>query len=194
MNVQFRQPFAIKGKDGFPRRTFSVAEILKMIEHEIIAEDEKFELIDGEIIPMSPKHSAHEWVKSRLVGKLAKALPFDLLIGVEASVFLDETTFVDPDIILYPRTIATEDLTGPDIPLVIEIADTSLRYDLERKAPLYAKAGFPEYWLINAKTRASMVFRGPSEAGWSETFEVPADQPISFAALPQFSITFSLET
>lgn len=91
---------ATRAAEGFPRRSFTVAEIRRMVEAGIIAEDENFELIDGEVVPMSPKGNQHEVIKAALTEVLAARKPHDLRLGVETSLYLDERTFVEPDLCL----------------------------------------------------------------------------------------------
>jgi Uma2 family endonuclease len=111
-----------RAAEGFARRAFTVAEILRMVEAGIIAEDENFELIEGEIVPMSPKGNQHEVLKSALTRILAKHAPDDLRLGVETSVYLDKHSFVEPDLCLYPKRLLPEDVKGRDILLAIEVA------------------------------------------------------------------------
>ena len=80
--------------EGLPRRAFSVPKILKMVEAGIIAEDENFELIEGEIVPMSPKGNRHEVVKAALIRVFATHAPEHVRLAVETSLYLSTRTFV----------------------------------------------------------------------------------------------------
>jgi Uma2 family endonuclease len=136
-------------------RKFTTADVFKMVESGVLTPDERVELIEGELALMSPKHNKHEWLKNRLVEWLAARKPRDLILAVESTLFLDEGTFVEPDIMLYPRHILPEDVRGPDVKLLIEIADASLAFDLGRKAALYAQHGVAPYWVIDAETKTT---------------------------------------
>ena len=90
-----------KGAEGLERRAFTVDEIWRMVETGIIAPEERFELIEGELVPMSPKGPVHETVKSALAIALAKALPETLSIFIETTLELSDMTFVEPDLGVY---------------------------------------------------------------------------------------------
>ncbi len=119
--------------EGFPRRAFTVDEILRMQEAGIIGEDENFELIEGEIVPMQAKTHVHELIKSALTLKLARALPDDLWLGIESTMYVSERTFVEPDLVVYRRGMKLEDVKGPDILLAIEVALTRSKQCLARR-------------------------------------------------------------
>ncbi len=138
-----------RAAEGFARRAFTVAEIRQMVEAGIIAEDENFELIEGEVVPMSPKGNQHEVLKSALTRILATHASEDLRLGVETSVYLDEHTFIEPDLCLYPKRLLPEDVLGHHILLAIKVAGSSLGYDRGLKARIYAKHGVRELWVIN---------------------------------------------
>ena len=125
---------ATRAAEGFPRRSFTVAEIRRMVEAGIIAEDENFELIEGELVPMSPKGNQHEVIKAALNRILAQHAPEELRLAIETSLYLDERTFVEPDLCLYPIRILPEEVKGADVLLAIEVAGSSISYDRGLKA------------------------------------------------------------
>jgi Uma2 family endonuclease len=133
-----------KGAEGLERRAFTVDEIWRMVETGIIAPEERFELIEGELVPMSPKGPVHETVKSALAIALAKALPETLWMGFETTLELSDMTFVEPDLGVYRKGLGLREVRGPDILLAVEVSDTSLAYDLGLKARLYALHGVAE--------------------------------------------------
>ena len=104
-----------RAAEGFDRRSFTVAEILRMQDAGIIAEDENFELIEGEIVPMQAKTHVHELIKSALNIGIARALPDRLWLGVETTIYLTPNTFVEPDLVVYPRGSKLETVKGADI-------------------------------------------------------------------------------
>jgi Uma2 family endonuclease len=109
-----------------------------MVEAGIIDEDGRFELIGGDVVPMSPKGARHELVKVELNHHLQIRAPYGLSIACHTTLRLDEKNFIEPDFCVFPRSIAPGDMRGYDVLLAIEIADTSLRYDLGRKIGTYA--------------------------------------------------------
>jgi Uma2 family endonuclease len=91
--------------------------------------------------------------------------------------------------VVYSRTSGLEALSGPSVPRVVEIADSSLRYDSTRKAALYASFGVRELWVIDAVKRATRVFRKPSAEGYGETFDFgESDLSTPEFAPPEFAL------
>src|SRR5258707_15145870 len=94
---------ATTAAEGFPRRAFTVDDIARMIDAGIIGEDEKFELIEGEIVMSAAKGFAHERIKSALNIAVVRALPEHLTLGVETTLRLTATTMLEPDIAVFPK-------------------------------------------------------------------------------------------
>jgi Uma2 family endonuclease len=183
---------ATRAAEGFPRRSFTVAEIRRMVVEGIIAEDENFELIEGEVVPMASKGNQHEVIKSGLNRILARLAPDDFRLGVETSVYLNERTFVEPDLCLYPLRLMPEDVKGTDIILAIEVSGASLGYDRGLKARVLARHGVSELWVVEAETRVTWVHRQPQPDGnWGSIERVAAESVLSPAALPEISVRMS---
>jgi Uma2 family endonuclease len=177
-----------RAAEGFDRRSFTVAEILRMQDAGIIAEDENFELIEGEIVPMQAKTHVHELLKSALNIAIARALPENLWMGVETTIYLSPNTFVEPDLVVYPKGIKLEEVKGSDILLAVEVALTSLAYDHGLKAQLYARHGFREFWVVDAARRSTFVHQRPQGEGWRSIAEYGPDEALTIAPLPGFSM------
>jgi Uma2 family endonuclease len=175
-----------RAAEGFDRRSFTVAEILRMQDAGIISEDENFELIEGEIVPMQAKTHVHELIKSALNIGIVRALPDRLWLGVETTIYLSANTFVEPDLVVYPKGIKLEEVNGSDILLAIEVAMTSLAYDRGLKARLYARHGVKELWVIDAERRRTFVHSGPGSQGWRSVVELGPNDALTSAALPGF--------
>jgi Uma2 family endonuclease len=177
-----------RAAEGFDRRSFTVAEILRMQDAGIIAEDENFELIEGEIVPMQAKTHVHELLKSAPTMGVVRALPEYLWMGVETTIYLSPNTFVEPDLVVYPKGIKLEEVKGSDILLAIEVALTSLPYDRGLKARLYARHRFCELWVVDAVRRVTSVHQGLQGEGWRSVIERGPDEALTVEALPNFSI------
>jgi Uma2 family endonuclease len=180
--------------EGFPRRAFTVEDISRMIEAGIIREDEKFELIEGEIVMMAAKGIVHERIKSALLIAVARALPDDLTVGVEATLQLTNTIMLEPDIAVFPKELFKKSSVGfaqldpGEAYLVIEVAASSLAYDKGLKARLYARHRVREFWVVDANERATWVHTGPSGDGWSSVVKCGPQDALTASALPGFSI------
>ena len=177
-----------RAAEGLPRRRFTVAEVEAIVAAGVMDEDERVELIGGELVPMSPNGNQHEVVKVALLDRWYRARPDDVLLAPETTFRLSDDTFLGPDIVIYPRASGLKGLSGPTVLLVVEIADSSLRYDRGRKAALYAGFGVRELWVIDAVKRTARVFRAPSERGYGEVRDfgaaerlVPLIAPEAFA-------------
>jgi len=177
-----------RAAEGFDRRAFTVDEILRMQEVGIISPDENFELIEGEIVPMQAKSHDHELLKSALNIGIARALPDRLWLGVETSIYLAPNTFVEPDLVVYPRGLKLESVKGADVELAIEVALTSLPYDRGLKARLYARHKIREFWVVDAAQRRTFVHTGPKGQGWNRVMEFGPEETLTCAALPGFAL------
>ena len=104
---------------------------------------------------------------------------------------LGEDTYVVPDIVVHPAGIKTPDVKGVDALLVIEIADTSLAYDLQTKARLYASHGVREYWVINAATLVTKLRSEPSGATYAAIREIAPGALISPALVPPLAVSLA---
>ncbi len=159
-----------RAAETIDQRRFTVDEYHRMAETGIFTPDERVELIRGVVRRMSPKNYAHVVAATKLHQRLVKSL------AGRASVFKeDPLKLVRLDSEPEPDILA---ISSPDIEdygkesygpvLVIEVAASSLRYDLSAKAPLYAEANVPEYWVLNLVDRELVVFRSPHEGVYRE--------------------------
>jgi Uma2 family endonuclease len=164
--------------EGLPRRRFTVAEVEAMVAAGVMEEDERVELIGGELVPMSPKGNEHEVVKTAPLARWYRARPDDVLLTPETTFRLSEDTYLEPDVVVYPERLEPKDLRGSNVLLVVEIADSSKRYDMGRKAKLYASFGVRELWVVDAVRLTARVFRQPSAEGYRETRDCSAAERI----------------
>jgi Uma2 family endonuclease len=185
---------ATTAAEGLPRRVFTVEDVSRMIEAGILREDERFELVEGEIVMMAAKGIAHERMKSALNIALVRALPDHLTLGVEITLRLTDTVMLEPDIAVFPKELLTRSSTGfarldpGEAHLVIEVAATSLAYDRGLKARLYARHRVREFWVVDANERITWVHTGPSGDAWSSVVKRAPEDALSTSALPAFSI------
>jgi Uma2 family endonuclease len=183
-----------RAAEGFPRRAFTVDDISRMMDAGVLSEDENFELVEGEIVMMASKGIAHERIKSALIVAVARALPDDLTVGVEATLRLTDRTMLEPDLAVFPKTLFRKSASGfaqldsGEARLVIEVAVSSLAYDKGLKARLYARHNVQEFWVIDANERTAWVHTGPSGDGWSSIVEHGPQDVLTTAALPGFAI------
>ena len=175
--------------EGLPRRRFTVAEVEAMVAAGVMEEDERVELIGGELVPMSPKGNHHEVVKAALLRRWYRAAPDEVDLVPETTFRLSEDTYLEPDVVIYPRTTGIRGLAADNVLLVVEIANSSLRYDIGRKAVLYAGFGIRELWVIDAVRLTTRVFREPAADGYREAQDFgPADRLMPLIAPEPFAL------
>jgi Uma2 family endonuclease len=174
--------------EGIPRWRWTTAELLRLAELGAFADGDRFELIGGEIVPMSPKGRRHEVVSDELLQVWASRALSDSAVSVERQFNLGEDTYVLPDLIVRPAAVKAYDLRGPDALLVVEVSDSSLAYDSQAKALLYARHGVREYWVVNAQTLETIVHRDPGETGYATVRTHAAAELMTPLAAPQLAV------
>jgi Uma2 family endonuclease len=148
---------------------FTVKEYYRLAEAGIFHEDSRVELIQGEIIDMPPIGSQHAGWVDRLAQLFFRLTRGETLVRVQNPLRLDEHSEPQPDLaLLRPRELPyTEAHPSPqDVLLLIEVADSSARYEHERKIPLYARHGVAEVWLFDLTSRQLEIYLEPSEDGY----------------------------
>ena len=134
------------------KRRFSVKEFIKMAEAGILYEDDRLELLDGEIIQMAAIGSYHAGCVLGLNKFFSRIVGEDALVNVQNPFKIDDDTLFEPDlVILRPRTdlYMTSYPTPSDALLIIEVSDSTINYDANVKIPRYASGGAPEVWQVN---------------------------------------------
>ncbi|HUQ36554.1 MAG TPA: Uma2 family endonuclease [Aestuariivirga sp.] len=177
--------------EGLMRRRWSVAEIESMVSAGVILEDERFELIGGEVVPMSPKGQRHELLKIALIDYWVPRKHPGLRIAPETTFRLDAHTFLEPDFLFYRVSDGIANLRSDTALLAVEIAHSSLGYDLGRKVLLYAIHGIREVWVIDAVKLETHVHRRPMIGGYAEKFVVPADTLLKADFAPELAVALA---
>jgi Uma2 family endonuclease len=181
-------PPTTNAAEGLPRRYFTFAELEQMTAAGILGEDERIELIGGEIVPMSPKGNHHEVVKTALTIYWAPKLPSDLLFTTETTFRMTDDTYFEADFVFYPKQGGWKGLGASTARLVVEIADSSLAYDMGRKAGLYASFGIAELWVIHAVTLQTRIHRQPTPTGYRSIVDLPPTETLVPALVPALAV------
>lgn len=169
------------------RYRFSVDEYHLMGAAGLFDEDDRVELLDGEVVEMAPIGSRHaaavkwfiDWATSRLGDRV--------VVGAQDPVGLSERSEPQPDLTLLQRRpdyYAAAHPTPGEVILLIEVADTTLRSDRGVKVPLYAAAGITEVWLVDLPGRQVHCFRQPSPTGYREVAAFGAGDVLAPLAFP----------
>ena len=173
------------------KRLFDVDDYHRMAEAGILSEDDRVELIDGEIVAMTPIGPRHNASVNRANHTLGKIVGDHAIVQVQGSVRLDRFREPQPDLVLLrpqPDFYASR-LPGPsDILLIIEIAESSLDYDREVKAGIYAQSGVQEYWLVDLDDRSVSCYTEPRGGVYQGLRLCRSGQSIAPDALPECAI------
>lgn len=146
------------------RRLFTVVEYARMLTAGILSEDDRVELIDGEVRVMSPIGPLHAAMVDRLNRLIVLLCANSTIVRVQSAIQLNDYTEPQPDIaVLQPRDdfYAQAHPLAVAVLLVIEVADTSINYDREEKLPRYAMSGIPEAWLIDVHQQVVEQYTQP---------------------------------
>ena len=168
-----------------PVRPLTADEVLKMVELGVLAEGERVELLHGVLTQMSAQSEPHVALVQRLLRWLTPLVVggrHDLRIQMPLRV-PDRTSLPEPDVAVVERDDAT--IAHPaTAQLVVEVAVTSLRTDLEVKPALYAAAGVPELWVVDAVARRLEVFTEPHAGGYARRDTVAPPEPARPRSVP----------
>ncbi|MBD2605706.1 Uma2 family endonuclease [Scytonema hofmannii FACHB-248] len=170
-------------------RLWTVADYHRMAETGILDEDERVELLEGKIIWMSAKGTAHRSAVGRTDYLLKNRLGNRAWVSIQDPIKLNERSEPEPDVAVVqidPLDYADHHPTPSEVYLIIEVADSSLKFDCETKGKAYAQAGIADYWVLDVIARQLYVFREPNEEGYQSKVILGEDgriSPLQFADL-----------
>ncbi|MEM6321335.1 MAG: Uma2 family endonuclease [Bacteroidota bacterium] len=167
------------------KRLISTEDYHKMAEVGILQPDDKIELLNGEIIKMSPIGSLHVGYVNILDELLSDALGKKVHVVVQSPVKLSSFSEPEPDLVLLKRRKDhyLKRLPQPkDVHLIVEVADSTLEKDREVKAPLYAQANISEYWILNIPDEQLEIFTEPKDGKYQSKTMLKAGDTFYFAA------------
>jgi Uma2 family endonuclease len=181
--------------ESWPRRhRITVDEYHRMAEVGLLAPDARVELIEGEIIDMAPIGKVHTSVVDQLTRLFIRAVGDDAIVRVQGSVRLSQMSEPEPDVVLLkprPDFYRNEFATGVDTLLVIEVSDSSLRYDRDVKVPFYARHGVPEVWIVDLQNDRLLVYGSPSDGAYGRESSVARPESMLVTALPGVAVDLS---
>ena len=173
---------------GVAPRKWTGDEVLAMVRAGILREGDRIELLAGEIIALPSKGARHEIMRNELVVYWARRLTMDVKFAEEPPLHLSPHNEPEPDIILFPATLRVPDVRGDTVLLVVEIADSSLSYDLTVKAPIYAAFGVREYWVIDPIAVRTTIHRDPGPDGYGSILESAGTDLLTPLAVPALAV------
>jgi len=181
--------------ETWPRRhRITVDEYYRMAEVGLLAPDARVELIEGEIIDMPPIGPLHGSVVDKLNHRLVHAVGARAIVRVQGAVRLSRATEPQPDIaLLVPHAdfYRAGHPTGANTFLVIEVSDSTLRFDRDVKIPLYARHGVPEVWIVDLQASRIVFYRSPADDKYLEQSSTVAPGETRIMALPDLIVDLS---
>ena len=176
------------------RHRLTVDEYHRMAEAGVLAPDARVELIEGELVDMASIGTRHAAAVKRLIRLLTQAVGDRAIVSVQDPLHLSSRTETQPDLtLLKPRDdfYAQAAPAGADALLVIEVADSSSNYDRRIKAPLYARHGVPELWIVDLDAGCLRILRAPQQGEYRDVTALSAPGRIDVQAMPGISLDLS---
>jgi len=174
------------------RHRFTVDEYHQMAVGGVFTEDDRVELLEGEVVEMAPIGSRHAGCVNRLNMFFAKRLTGLAIVAVQNPVRLNEHSEPQPDFALLrprPDAYASRHPGPEDVVLLVEVADTTAAWDRGHKLPLYAAAGVPEVWLVDLTAAVVEVCHRPEGAAYREVRAAVPAEHIAPEAFPEVSLS-----
>ena len=173
---------------------FTSDQLLKMGEHNIFHPDDRIELIEGEVFSMVPPGSIHNARQIGVTRAFNRVFGDEQIVVSSVSFRLDDGTLLEPDMMIlrYQDDFYADKVPGPeDTLLVIEVSFSTLRLDRTRKLDLYARAGVPEYWILNAIDTVIETHSVPINGRYTQSHIYHPGETISPAAFPELAFNVS---
>jgi Uma2 family endonuclease len=172
------------------RRRFTVHDYHRMAEAGILHEDDRVELIEGEVVEMAPIGARHFTCVNTLTRLLVQSVGDEAIVSVQNPVRLDERTEPQPDLAVIRARDYRDSLPGPgDALLLIEVSDTTLAYDRDVKLPLYARAGIPEVWIVDLGNVIVERHTDPSGDFYRHVEKLRRGDTVRSATVPGLSVS-----
>lgn len=174
------------GPDG--RRLLTLDDLFAMMQAGVIDEGERSELIDGELFVMPSEGELHVDFLDAFTDTLTASLGDRFRVRQRGVFNRPPLTQLSPDVALWPLAARFWDLTGPNAALVVEISDTTAGTDKRQKAPLYARAGLRELWIMDVRERELLVYRHAQGDVWPRPTPYRPGQRVQPLCAPDIGI------
>lgn len=178
------------------RRQFTIGEYARMGEAGIFTEDDRVELIEGEIIKMSPIGSRHAACVDRVVNTLLARLAGErAIVRVQSPIILDDYSEPQPDVTLLKLRAdfyAQGHPTPADVLLIVEVADSSIEIDRDIKLPLYARAGIPQVLLVNIPAEVVESYSDPLNDAYQNVQHLGHGEAVNIEAIPGLMLSVDI--
>ena len=174
------------------RRRFTVHEYHRMAEAGILHEDDRVELIEGEVSEMAAIGGRHFTAVNTLTHLLVRKIGDEAIVSVQNPVRLDEDNEPEPDLAVIRTRDYRDSLPGPeDVLFLIEVSDTTLSYDRKIKLPLYVRSGIPEVWILDLTDEIVERHTGPSGEIYRHLERARKGETLASSVLPDLAFDVS---
>jgi Uma2 family endonuclease len=172
------------------RRLFTVAEYYRLGEVGILREEERVELVEGDIMELPHPSPADAWCVTRLSHFFLPRVADDGIVMIRSPIRLDELSEPVPDLsLIRPRPFSGPHPVAAEVLLIIEVSDGGLRYDLGTKIPLYGQHGVPEIWVVDLQGDIIHRYRQPTATGYEIVEQKRRGERISPEAFPSLELS-----
>lgn len=173
-------------------RSWTRAEYERAVDRGVLGEDDPVELLDGELLFMSPENQLHIATTDLIVERLRRVFGRGFVIRVQHPLSIGDRSLPEPDVAVVagkPRDFLQAHPTMAL--LIVEVADSSLRRDLGRKARAYARAGIADYWVADVRRRVLHVHRDPAGDGYQSVRKLGLRSTVRPVSRPRSRIKVS---
>ncbi len=184
MNIQRPASFDIQ-----PRK-WTVAEVRALYEQGFLKKEDHVQLIEGVLYQIPGEGIPHFETRTRIANEIVLQLgrgPY--FVATNGPAFLSNISAPEPDVYILPAAVSLEDMTGTDVLLAIEVAHTSLGFDLGMKRDVYASHGIQEYWVVNIVDQTLHIFTDPKDGDWGVEREQDVHTPVAPQAFPDLVLS-----
>lgn len=172
------------------RHQFTTEDLRHFVAVGVLSEDDRVELIDGDLIDMSPINEPHANTVDNLNASLSTDRHADVRVRIQNPVRLSDMSIVQPDIaVVIEQSYRSRHPDAADALLLIEVSDSTLTFDLRTKVPLYARSGIAEVWVVDINAQVLHRFRQPEGSEYRVVEELVAGDTASIGALPGVSLS-----
>jgi Uma2 family endonuclease len=174
-----------------PRHRLTVRDYHRLAEAGVLGEDDRVELLEGQLVDMASIGPRHALAVDALTELLVMAAAGQAVVRVQNPIVLDDMSEPQPDFTLLRRPwhgYPDEHPRPPDVYLLIEVADSSLEFDLGAKLELYARAGIREFWVVDLTSNRVLVHRSPNDGRYGAITSVDMSGTLQVEALPGVTI------
>jgi len=175
-------------------RLWTVDEYHRMIETGILTDDDRVELLEGQIIQISPQQPPHAAITQRAANYLTGLLHGQAFVRMQLPITLHPNSEPEPDIAvvrIHPREYLDHHPTPDEIFLLIEVADATFKKDRKQKARTYAKAGIADYWILDINNRQLSILRQPGNKTYEQETILDENATVSPLAFPDVTVSVS---